>query len=177
MYTRQIEDWAVRHRLSEQAYRELLHIVLPPAPDVSDNPERHETAIQTGIRLDASKQNNMLLRNNNGVAIAEDGRHVRYGLGNDSKKLNENWKSSDLIGITQVRASYVGQIFGVFTAVEAKAGSWRWTGKGREVAQSNFLRTVNCLGGIGLFANSLEYYRGVINGKTCLLYTSPSPRD
>lgn len=84
--------------------------------------------------------------------LDNDGRMVRYGLGNDSKRLNDVWKSSDLIGITR----------GKFTAVEVKAPGWRGVSTAHERAQAAMLANVNALGGIGFFATSVEDYHAAI---------------
>jgi len=78
-------------------------------------------------------------------------RYVRYGLGNDSKKLNEKFKSPDLVGITPVsiREKHVGRTFGIFTGVEVKAG--KSDGK-RLSAQENFLNYIRLAGGVACFA-------------------------
>lgn len=119
-----------------------------------------ETDIQSLIRVEASRLGAPLWRNNNGAAQDKTGRVVRYGLGNDSSKLNEVWKSSDLIGITPVliRPEHVGQVWGIFTAVEVKAAGWSKPRNDRDRAQERFIKTVQEHGGIGFFADSIETY-------------------
>ena len=51
------------------------------------------------IRLEAAKQGILLWRNNVGAVKTSDGRMIRFGLANDSHKMNQHIKSSDLIGI------------------------------------------------------------------------------
>lgn len=99
--------------------------------------------------------NPYLWRNNRGSFQDVTGRWVRYGLANDSKKLDEVFKSSDLIGITPVTigVEHVGMKLGVFTAVEVKAPGAR-TDPGRLEAQMNFLRLVTKLGGLGIISSS-----------------------
>ena len=72
---------------------------------------------------------------------------MRFGLGNDSAALCRAWKSSDLVGIGPG---------GRFLAVEVKAPDWRWTGSGREIAQAAFHANVRALGGLAMFANSMD---------------------
>lgn len=72
---------------------------------------------------------------------------VRFGLGNDSAKINRARKTADLIGYTCT---------GRFIAVEVKRPGWRYTGKGREPAQLAFLEHVLRFGGIGCFATSWD---------------------
>jgi hypothetical protein len=123
-----------------------------------------EANLQSMLRLSAAERGHALWRNNNGACVDKTGRMIRYGLGNDSKKLNDEWKSSDLIGITRVviGPEHVGQTVGLFTAVEVKAPDWHMTaGDKRAQAQAAFINTVRGLGGIGLFATSLDDYEGI----------------
>lgn len=123
-----------------------------------------ESTAASHIRLDAAQQNVTLMRNNVGVAQTRDNRPVRYGLCNESKKQNKVLKSSDLIGITPVVVTpeMVGQVLGVFTAVETKHGGWTYKGDEREVAQLNFINLVLRNGGYAGFANNVETFRKVI---------------
>ncbi len=128
---------------------------------------KSEASVQVELRLAAAQRGATLWRNNSGACLDQSGRMIRYGLGNDSKKLNEVWKSADLIGITPVTVTpeMVGRTLGVFTGVEVKGAAWRWTGNGREVGQQNFLTDVTNHGGIGMFATSVDdYLKGVFNG-------------
>lgn len=80
-------------------------------------------------------------RNNSGAFQDDKGRWIRYGLANDSKKLNSEIKSSDLIGITPtiIEPWMVGYSLGVFTAMEIKEPGWHLTpGDKRGQAQSRF---------------------------------------
>lgn len=81
------------------------------------------------------------------------GNHIRFGLGNDSPRINKIFKSSDLIGVTPVviTPEMVGSTVGVFTAIECKAPGWRYSGDDREIAQKRFLDKVLELGGIARF--------------------------
>lgn len=119
-----------------------------------------EAQVQAAIRLESMRRNQPLWRNNSGACTDDVGRLIRYGLGNDSAKLNAVWKSSDLIGITPVRIGFehVGRTFGVFTAIEVKKPGWKAPSNDRERAQSRFLENVGQLGGFGGFAASIEDY-------------------
>ena len=127
-----------------------------------------ESIIQKNIRLATNLTGGLLLRNNSGVAVFEQRgvvRHVRYGLGNDSKLLNAEFKSSDLIGITPViiEPRHVGRVFGVFTAVEAKSGNWIYQATEREIAQLNFINKIRKCGGIATFApDESAYFNAII---------------
>lgn len=116
---------------------------------------RSETAVQQAVRLKSSKQGRRMWRNNVGAVTDEHGRHIRFGLCNESAAINKTLKSSDLIGITPVTitADMVGQTIGVFTAFEVKKESWKYSGTEREEAQLNYINLVRTLGGIAGFVN------------------------
>jgi hypothetical protein len=103
-----------------------------------------ETAYQNSLRIEAARHGVMLWRNNVGVLRDINGRAVRFGLANDSARLNNKIKSSDLIGIHQGR----------FCAFEVKVPGWKYRGKGREVAQLNFINLVKEQGGVAGFVTS-----------------------
>jgi hypothetical protein len=114
-----------------------------------------EGNVQQQIRIAAARNGTPLLRNNSGACLDQNGRMIRYGLGNDSAKLNKSFKSSDLIGIWPVTVTpeMVGQTLGVFFAVEVKAPGWKFRQSDkRAVAQQNFLTWVSRHGGVAMFA-------------------------
>jgi len=114
-----------------------------------------EAQQQQEIRLESWRRGQPLLRNNSGATQDATGRMIRYGLGNDSAKLNKAFKSSDLIGITPVTITpdMVGQTVGIFTAREIKPLGWTFRqGDDRAVAQLAFIQWVQKLGGIASFA-------------------------
>lgn len=116
-----------------------------------------EQSVQDRIRIAASLHGTPLLRNNSGAVTTDDGRHIRFGLGNDSVRLNEHFKSSDLIGIWPrvIQQEDVGSTIGQFFAVEVKAPGWRFSENDkRAVAQRNFGEWVQSHGGLFLFATS-----------------------
>ena len=155
-----IHEWVYRWQIPPQAISELLTMPLP----ISSHSVTSEAAAQGSIRLAASQLGNTLWRNNNGAATTDDGRHLRFGLGNDSPRINKAFKSSDLIGITPVivTPAHVGRMFGIFTAVEVKHGGWSWSGNEREQAQWKYLQLVNSKGGLATFAKSIEDYRACL---------------
>lgn len=113
-----------------------------------------ETAVQQAIRIDACKNGARLWRNNVGACATEDGRQIRYGLANDSPRINRAIKSSDLIGITPMVIA--GQTVGVFTSVEVKRPGWKYRGTTREQAQRAWLELVVSFGGIARFSTGPE---------------------
>ena len=152
-----LHDWSVRWQIPQQAMQELLTMPLPDSMSTQGT----EAAVQNDIRLIASCNGSNLWRNNNGAGKSEDGRYLRWGLGNDSKKINDEFKSSDLIGVTPVtvQPQHVGRVFGIFTAIEVKHGGWSWSGNDREQAQWKYLQLINSKGGFATFAKSIEDYK------------------
>lgn len=117
-----------------------------------------ETAVQQAIRLAAPRNDAILWRNNNGACKTDTGRQIRYGLGNDSHQINDEIKSSDLIGITRriITPDMVGQTVGVFTSIEVKRDGWKYTGTPREVAQNKWLHMILSHGGVAGFARAVS---------------------
>lgn len=123
---------------------------------------KSEEAVQAALRLNAPRFGYNLYRNNVGVLRDATGRPVRYGLANDSKSLNEKYKSGDLIGwrtiiITQ---EMVGAAVAVFTSRECKPEGWVYTGTERERAQLKWANLVNAAGGDACFVASVD---GLVN--------------
>lgn len=110
----------------------------------SPHTARSEREVQDAVRLSASASGARLWRNNVGSLQNRNGVWVRYGLCNDSKRLNAVIKSSDLVGIKSN---------GQFMAREVKRAGWVYTGTPRERAQKAFLDLVNSLGGDAAFVN------------------------
>lgn len=118
---------------------------------------KDESTVQQEVQIQGMYHSCTLMRNNSGACVDETGRLIRYGLGNVSKKHQENSASSDLIGITKVviTPDMVGKTLGVFTAIEVKKEDWNENKKldKREQAQSNFITWVKSLGGFAGFCN------------------------
>lgn len=109
-----------------------------------------ETEIQNNIRLAASKAGWRLFRNNVGAGKLENGNYIRWGLANDSGKVNEHIKSGDLIGIRPVLITQdmVGSVIGQFVSREVKAPGWKYNPNNpRDVAQSRWAEMILLLGG------------------------------
>lgn len=120
-----------------------------------------EAPVQAQLRLRANDFNGHLWRNNNGAAIDNTGRVIRYGLGNDSKRINSKRASSDLIGIMPIVIGehHVGRTFGLFVAIEVKPPDWKAPKNDRERAQAAYLTIVNECGGLGLFGTHEDHLR------------------
>lgn len=146
------EAWATKWGIPPEAIADLLnqltHADNDPALILSD-----ETSVQNNARHKATKSGGRLWRNNNGEYRDRRGVPVRYGICNDSAKLNKRLKSSDLIGIYPrvITPGMVGQTIGQFWAVECKRPGWTYKGKPREAAQLAYLQLVIALGGLAYF--------------------------
>lgn len=124
----------------------------PRPTEVSGTP-RSEKWVASVLQLEAARADVMLWRNNVGALEDDTGRWVRYGLANDSEKINARYKSSDFIGIRPVliEPRHVGHKFGQFFARETKPEGWVYTGSGREPAQLAYINLVNAYGGDAAF--------------------------
>lgn len=137
-----LDDWAARWGVPAAALVEL-RLALGTEPPPPSSPGTSEGAVQTAIRLEASRAGVRLWRNNVGVAVDERGNYVRYGLANESKAVNQRIKSSDLIGIRPG---------GQFVAREIKAPGWKYRGNAHERAQLRWLELIAAMGGDACFA-------------------------
>ena len=157
-------EWATRHNITPLAFAELQTMLSPFAEGVEiAQGGGAEMSVQQALRVEAPKCASSLWRNNTGVLPDKTGVPVRFGLGNTSAKLLKVWKPSDLVGITTVVATHVGQQFGVFTAVEVKRPGWRMIPSDlRAKGQANFMATVKSMGGLAGFAQSIEDYKRII---------------
>lgn len=151
-----LAQWAAQWGIPPEAVADLA-----ARTGVTDNPPAtlpgdSEAAVQTRIRLEASRVGCRLWRNNVGATYTPDGAFIRYGLANDSAQMNKSIKSSDLIGIKPLRITpaMVGYSVGQFVAREVKAATWSYTGTKREAAQLRFIQLVQSFGGDAAFANS-----------------------
>jgi hypothetical protein len=123
---------------------------------------KREAAVQNQIRLAGTQNGVLLFRNNVGALPTENG-YVRFGLANDSAQMNRQFKSGDLIGITQITITpdMVGQTIGVFTSIECKAQGWAWSGSEREQAQKRWADIIRKWGGKAGFASSVDTARRI----------------
>lgn len=128
-------------------------------------PQRSETAVTQDVLLRCSQLGIRLFRNNSGAVTTDDGRHIRFGLGNTSAKLNATLKSSDLIGITPVviTPEHIGRTVGVFTSLEIKNGLWRFRDTDKHaVAQERWCELIRSLGGYGGFVSDVSQLEEVL---------------
>ena len=153
-----LDVWAARWQISPAALAELKQAMGVLEPAIPEPTGISEAATQQRIRLTTCKQGKRLWRNNRGAAVDEYGNFVRYGLCNDSKELDKQIKSSDLIGISPhyITAADVGSLVGIFTSIECKRPGWKYKGTPREVAQLAWINLVLSMGGVAKFATGPE---------------------
>ena len=149
-----LDTWAARWNVPAAALADLRALMV-----ASTIPQEaagtSEAAVQSMVRVEASQKGARLFRNNVGAGTLADGSFVRWGLANDSKQLNEQVKSADLIGLRPVLITewHVGKTIGQFISRECKHAGWKFNPKDkREVAQERWARMVNALGGDARFA-------------------------
>jgi len=114
-----------------------------------------------------------LLRNNSGACMdAKSNTMIRFGLGNDSKQLNEVYKTPDGVGVVPIviQPHHVGRVFGVALHLENKAPDWKFSqSDARAVAQFAHLSAYSQLGAICGFVTDAAQVRTYIenfkNGK------------
>lgn len=154
-----LHEWALKWRLPHMALMELRTLMgAHTSMDLNaENLHKSESAIQNDIRLEGAQKGIKIWRNNVGSLPDRNGQWVRYGLCNETKALNKNIKSSDLIGIKPITIlpSDVGTVKGIFVAREVKAGNWTYSGTEHENAQLKFIELVNSLGGDAQFTNKV----------------------
>ncbi len=113
-----------------------------------------EAVVQQQLRLALAYRGGLPMRNNVGVAVDETGRHIRYGLMNESKEQNKQFKSSDIICPVPVivTSEMVGQTVALFGAFETKHSGWHLTpGDERGHAQQRFINLILGVGGVAGF--------------------------
>jgi hypothetical protein len=127
-----------------------------------------EAVVQQQARLLLASMRALPMRNNVGVAVDETGRHIRYGLMNESKQQNEQFKSSDLIAVIPIiiTPSMVGRTVGILGAFECKPSNWVMPRPSnvaeykRASAQARFHDIVRGVGGVAGFVTSdADIYR------------------
>ncbi len=150
-----ISQWAQRWGIPPEAIADLQQTLISQTPDANVTPGESENAVQTRVRLEASRVGARLFRNNVGAGKMESGSFVRFGLANETKEMNKKIKSADLIGIRPVliQPHHVGTIIGQFVSREIKAGNWKWHATERELAQLRWAELIVAMGGDACFAN------------------------
>ena len=142
--------WAIPYAAVDDLRREMGLVNTDPPVVVG----RSESAVQSLVRLEASRLGARLFRNNVGAGYLDNASFIRWGLANDSERVNQKIKSSDLIGIrpTVIEPHHVGRTLGVFLSREIKEAGWQYSGTARERAQLRWLELIASLGGDAAFA-------------------------
>ena len=151
-----LEIWASKWGISEKAMDDLRKTLGMAQLTVIHDVNKSEASVLNLIRLEASKKGYRLWRNNVGALQNDQGQWVRYGLGNESGKMNSFIKSSDLIGIkpVKIRETMVGMTIGQFVSREIKGNDWIYKGTEREQAQLRWIELITGLGGDACFATN-----------------------
>lgn len=164
----EIVEWAKTFNIGPDALFSLYGILTAPlgSSELGEYEKNSETWVQNTLRVIASSREHSYLWRNNVGAVQDGKRMIRYGLCNESKKLNQRFKSSDLIGGTPivVTPSMVGKRIMVFTAVEVKKTSWKpGEHTQRERGQLRFINAVRAAGGFGFFCRHPSIYTDFLN--------------
>lgn len=124
-----------------------------------------EAPVSQRARLALIEAGGFGMRNNVGACQDETGRHIRFGLMNESKAVNEQYKSSDLIDCIPVliKPHHVGRVFGLFFAGETKRSDWKLQpGDKRAQAQLRFINLIRKNGGAADFIRSADDVRNLL---------------
>jgi hypothetical protein len=156
-----LTHWQITHSVSNTAMVELRRLLAAPITSALHEPDvaLSEAAVQNNVRLAASRRGIVNFRNNSGAGKIEgENRFIRWGLCNDSKNLNAQYKSSDVIGIKPVviHQAHVGLTLGIFWARECKPSNWKRPSNEREFAQQRFIELINAHGGDARFATNTD---------------------
>ena len=154
-------EWQAKWQIPPEALKELTGTYLHLETGEDDTPEEK---IQREIRLEAARLGKHLFRNNRGAGRIDDGRFIRWGLANDSKKVGDHWKSGDLIGfepvfvtmemvLEAISQGLPGYKVARFLSVEVKRGDWKPSGTAEETAQERWAHFVNREGGRAIITN------------------------
>lgn len=149
-----LERWACRWGIPTEALDEMKRIMGIERYKVAIDDNVNEAAVSAQVRVEAAEAGGVLWRNNVGAAVDRNGRSIRYGLCNDSERINRRFKSSDLVGImpTRITEKHLGTVVGRFTVRECKHASWTYKGDDREKAQLRFIELIIAMGGDATFA-------------------------
>lgn len=154
-----IETWIQRWQIPPQCLAELQALFIPHPRDDDDPAKGTEGDVQNLIRCAAADMGHVLWRNNSGAATTDTGSFIRFGLGNDSKKLNKVYKSPDLVGIRRA----IGNLPLRPMLIEVKEPGWKFTGSEREKGQLNFMTHAASFGALCGFCQSVDDFRNIAN--------------
>lgn len=141
-----LDIWARRWGIPHEAIIELRNewgIYSFDATDTIAGKSGSEARQQDLVSLEAARMGVRLFRNNSGAFRAEDGRMVRFGLGNVSKQWNAVFASPDLVGWRPrlITPDMIGMTIGQACMREMKHEGWKFNPNDKhEEAQFNFLK-------------------------------------
>lgn len=161
------QTWRQRHPQAAAELEGMLAAI--PAPDPEAAADHSEAWAQQQARMSIARQGSKAWRNNvGGSKVKEQHRcpacnfsfqvnipPIRWGLANDSAKLNKVIKSSDLIlAIPRlITPQMVGSTIAQFGGVETKRPGWVFNPKDpHEVAQANWGHLLVSIGGFFRFS-------------------------
>lgn len=155
-------EWAARWALPQQALTELARLSMPTTHPDSLVGDKSEAYVQSRIRgVEAPLKGVYLWRNQVGAGSlykeadlcdmcrSQRKRPIRWGLANDSSRINEVIKSADLIGLRPllIQPHMVGMTVGQFVSRECKPEDWEYKGTPHELAQLAWATLINANGG------------------------------
>lgn len=151
-------QWAARYPQAAAELHNMLGAVPWPANEGTEG--KSEAWAQQQVRFQVAQAGGLAWRNNVGATPArckhcgEKQQPIRYGLANDSQKLNQSIKSHDLICIIprRIRQVDVGRTIGQFGSIEVKPPGWEFKGAGREEGQASWGALVRSKGGYATFS-------------------------
>lgn len=148
-----LDQWAREWGIRAEAVTALRSTIISRTPCAKMSANGGESSVQLAVRYEATKKGMRLWRNNVGFAMGGKGNVVRFGLANDSKRVNDYMKSHDLIGIRPelITPAHVGTTIGRFVSREVKRPGWKFTGTPREVAQLRWAELIIAMGGDACF--------------------------
>lgn len=158
-----IKQWQIKYGVSDQALYEFYKLFQPDGTPHEDG--KSESATSKKCELMSAKYGVRIWRNNSGATKDENGRVIRYGLGNTSKRINDVMKSSDYIGLIprKITADMIGDTIAQFAAFEMKKPGWKLIPSDKHgQAQAAFGSIVSNAGGFFSFISSPEQFMEIM---------------
>jgi hypothetical protein len=151
------QRWGIPYAALDDFHKQIGALYNSVAPVLDVTPGVEEERVSNRVRLEGTQKGIYLWRNQVGAGTLENGAFIRWGLANDSPRVNKIFKSSDLIGIKKrlILAQDVGTYIGQFYAREIKKEGWHYSGSEREIAQLNFNELILANGGDAAFATGV----------------------
>lgn len=153
-----LSEWARKHAVTPAALAELAAIIGADTQRAEGGGGGSEAFVQSAVRLAAPAAGMRLFRNNVGALLDRRGVLVRFGLANDTKALNRQIKSGDLIGWRRIviTPAHVGSMVAQFVSIETKHEGWTYRGDEHEEAQQRWALLVAGEGGYAKFARGSD---------------------